>query len=315
MDAVDALLQGPRAKRAFVMRSSLEPPWCLRIEDRAPLTITAIVHGTAWACSDDQPDTPIHLEPGDVLLCRGPVPYQMSDEPDRSPQVIIGPGQRCTTADGGDLFGDLHHAVRSWGNARSGSTVVVTGTYQVAAQVTERLLDALATLSVVRHETWRNPAVELLAAEAVKDQPGQAAILDRILDVLCLMTVRACLARPEANAPGWYRAVTDPVIGPALDLIHNNPRRAWTVASLGAEVGASRAAFARRFTEAVGTPPRTYLTRWRLDLAADHLHDTAMSITDIADAVGYESPYAFSNAFKRHTGLSPTHFRNQVCRG
>ncbi len=84
MDPLAALLQGPRAQSTFVLRSSLDPPWCLRIEDGAPLTIAAVVRGSAWVKSDDGVGHPVLLESGDVLVSRGPTPYAISDAIDRS---------------------------------------------------------------------------------------------------------------------------------------------------------------------------------------------------------------------------------------
>jgi hypothetical protein len=92
---------------------------------------------------------------------------------------------------------------------------MLTGTYETASQVSQRLLSALPVLSIVRRDEWENPVLAMLADEVVRDQPGQSAILDRVLDLLCLTTVRACLTRAGAIAPGWYRATGDPVIGPA----------------------------------------------------------------------------------------------------
>jgi AraC-like DNA-binding protein len=312
VDAIAALLHGPRARGAFLLRSSMDPPWCLRIEDNAPLTIAAVVRGRAWVTIDTARDEPARLDADDVMLCRGPTPYSVSDDPSTPPQVIIGPGQVCTTIAGDKVFGDIEHSVRTWGNSPDGETLLVTGTYDTANQISQRLLSALPTLSIVRRDEWENPVLAMLDDEVARDQPGQSAILDRILDLLCLTTVRACLTRAGTTAPGWYRAMGDPVVGPALELVHNNPAQPWTVASLGAAVGASRAAFARRFAHLVGEPPLTYLTRWRLDVATDHLHNDDMTIAQIADAVGYENPFAFSNAFKRHTGLSPSRYRSQL---
>jgi AraC-like DNA-binding protein len=312
VDAVAALLTGPRARGAFVLRSSMDPPWCLRIEDEAPLTIAAVVRGGAWVMLDTAPDSPAQLDAGDVMLCRGPIPYSVADDPSTAPQVTIGPGQVCTTVGGDKAFGDIEQSVRTWGNSSDGQTLLVTGTYDTVSQVSQRLLSALPALSVVRRDEWENPVLGLLAAEVARDRPGQSAILDRVLDLLCLTTVRACLTRPGAIAPGWYRAAGHPVVGPALELMHNNPSHPWTVANLGAAVGASRAAFARRFTDLVGEPPLTYLTRWRLDVAIDHLDSDDMTIAQIASAVGYENPFAFSNAFKRHTGLSPSLYRARL---
>ena len=111
--------------------------------------------------------------------------------------------------------------------------------------------------------------MDLLAAEVAGDEPGQQVVLDRLLDLALIATLRAWFARPEADAPGWYRAHGDPLVGPPCDSSTRTRPGPWTVAGLAAATGASRAAFARRFTALVGQPPMTYLTHWRLDLAAD----------------------------------------------
>jgi hypothetical protein len=113
VDAVAALLHGPRARGAFVLRSSMDPPWCLRIEDEAPLTIAAVVRGGAWVTLDTAPDSPSQLDAGDVMLCRGPTPYSVADDPSTSALVIIGPGQVCTTVAGDKAFGDIEQSVRT----------------------------------------------------------------------------------------------------------------------------------------------------------------------------------------------------------
>jgi AraC-like DNA-binding protein len=151
--------------------------------------------------------------------------------------------------------------------------------------------------------------IPLLAAEIVKDEPGQEAVLDRLLDLLLIAVLRAWFARPEAGAPGWYRAHGDPIIGPALRLLHHNPSHPWTVAELAGETGVSRAAFARRFNELVGEPPMSFLTGWRIALAADLLREPGATVGSVAHQVGYGSPFALSTAFKRLRGMSPQAFR------
>src|ERR1700712_2394044 len=101
MDAVAGLLDGPRARGAFVLRSSMDPPWSLRIADEAPLTLIAIVHGGAWIAHDDA--APVRLGPGDVAIVLGPDPYPVADAPDTPPEAVIHPGGRCATPDGGEL--------------------------------------------------------------------------------------------------------------------------------------------------------------------------------------------------------------------
>ncbi|HYU03644.1 MAG TPA: AraC family transcriptional regulator, partial [Jatrophihabitantaceae bacterium] len=117
--------------------------------------------------------------------------------------------------------------------------------------------------------------------------------------------LRAWFAREGVKAPTWYRAHTDPTIGRALRMLHNDPAHPWTVAGLAAEVGVARATLARRFTELVGEPPLSYLTGWRLALAADLLLEPGITVSGVARQVGYGSPFTFSTAFKRNYGVSP----------
>jgi AraC-like DNA-binding protein len=143
----------------------------------------------------------------------------------------------------------------------------------------------------------------------VKDEPGQEVVLDRLLDLLLIAVLRAWFSRPEAEAPAWYRANSDPIVGRALRMLQNNPEHPWTVASLAAETGVSRAALARRFTDLVGEPPMTFLTGWRIALAADLLREPDATIGAVAQQVGYGSAFALSTAFKRVRGVSPKQHR------
>jgi AraC-like DNA-binding protein len=245
------------------------------------------------------------LRPGDVVVIRGPDPYVLADDPGTEPQVVILPGQQCVTPDGREVPLMSYMGVRTWGNSPGGSTVMLNGTYELESEVSRRLLGVLPPLLVLPSEEWESPLVGLLAEEIVKDDPGQEAVLDRLLDLLLIAVLRAWFARPDAEAPSWYRAYSDPVVGKALRLIHNDPAHPWTVAELAGEAGVSRAALARRFTELVGEPPMAFLTDWRLSLAADLLLEPGATIGSVAYQVGYGTPFALSTAFKRVRGISP----------
>jgi AraC-like DNA-binding protein len=307
MDSVAGLLDGPRARGAFVLRSMMDPPWAIRIEDEAPLTLVAMVRGEAWMRPDDAED--VELRSGDVAIIRGPDPYDVTDALGTAPQAIILPGQRCVTPDGQELTEMSHMGVRTWGNSPDGTTAMLTGTYQMRSEISQRLLGALPPLLVLRGEDWHSPLIPYLAEEVVKDEPGQEAVLDRLLDLLLIAVLRAWFARPEAQAPGWYLAHGDPVVGPALRLLQNNPSHPWTVASLAREAGVSRAALARRFNALVGEPPMAFLTEWRLTLAADLLREPGATVGSVAPQVGYGSSFALSTAFKRVRGISPQQHR------
>lgn len=312
MDALAGLLDGPRAHGAFLLRSIMNPPWSVRIQDEAPLTLVAMVHGEAWVVQDD--GTTSRVGPGDIALIRGPDPYTVADDPATPPQAVIFPGQRCGTPDGAELPQAMDLGVRTWGNDPNGSTTMLIGTYALGGEVSERLLRALPTLLVVSGDVWDNPLVSFLGEEIVKDEPGQEVVLDRLLDLLLIASLRSWLARPEADAPAWYRAQTDPVVGRALRMLHNNPAHPWTVANLAGEIGVSRAALARRFTDLVGEPPMSFLTEWRLALAADLLREPDSTIGAVARQVGYGSSFALSAAFKRVRGISPREHRVAAAR-
>jgi AraC-like DNA-binding protein len=307
MDAVAGLLDGPRARGAFLLRSTMDPPWSLRIEDEAPLTLVAIVRGSACVVGDGGEIT--WLGAGDVAIARGPEPYLVADSPDTPPQAIIHPGQRCTMPDGTELKLMDFLGTREWGNSRDGETVMLTGTYQLDGEVSRRLLRALPPLLALKSDAWETPLIDLLADEIVKDEPGQEAVLDRLLDLLLIAVLRTWFARPEAEAPGWYRAHADPIVGPALRALHSDPAHQWTVAELADGAGVSRAALARRFNDLVGEPPMSFLTGWRIALAADLLREPGATVGSVAPQVGYGSAFALSTAFKRLRGVSPRQYR------
>src|SRR4051812_20826342 len=148
MDAVAGLLDGPRARGAFLLRSTMDPPWSLRIEDEAPLTLVAIVRGSA--CVIPEGDEPTWLGAGDVLVTRGLTPYVVADSPATAPQAVILPGGRCTSPDGVELKLMDFLGTRNWGNSADGETVMLTGTYELEGEVSGRLLRVLPPQLVLR---------------------------------------------------------------------------------------------------------------------------------------------------------------------
>ncbi|WP_084297899.1 AraC family transcriptional regulator [Actinoplanes friuliensis] len=309
MDTLTGLLDGPRARGAFLLRSILNPPWCLRIQDEAPLSLVTLVRGSAWIIPDD--DEPTLLHPGDVAILRGPDAYALSDAPATPVQVVIHPGQRCTTVEGEEQRDLVDLGVRTWGGSLDGETVMLSGTYQLHSEVSRRLLDALPALLIRPAGTGDRTLVDLLEKEMTGTSTAQELVLDRILDLLLVSVLRAWLDSTDPGVPGWHQAQSDPVVGPALRMLHDDPARAWTVADLAVEAGVSRASLARRFTELVGEPPMAYLTRWRLTLAADLLRTADATIGGVARRVGYGSSFALSTAFKRERGVSPQEYRRR----
>ena len=305
---LSTLLEDVRPRGALFDRSFMRPPWSLRFDEQAPLTLATLLEGDGWITPDGGIAVPMHA--GDVAVVVGPGPYTISSAPALAPRVIVHRGDDCTTPDGRavDEVPDL------WcrpGDGAASTAALLTGTYQVEGSVCDRVLRGLPPTLVVPSAALPFPTVDTIVAELGRSRSGRQAVLDRLLDLLLVSTLREWLDQPGSDPPPWHRARSDAVVGPALDLMHDQPARPWTVGALAAEVNVSRATFARRFTHLVGEPPMAYLTCWRLCLAADLLRQTDATVEAIARRVGYANGYALSVAFTRVHGIRPTDHRRR----
>jgi AraC-like DNA-binding protein len=149
----------------------------------------------------------------------------------------------------------------------------------------------------------------LLAAfgdEATADLPGRSLVLDRLLELVLIEALRYRPSDIGGSRSSLLSGLADTRIGNALRIMHADTKRSWTLAALAREVGMSRSAFASRFLQLVGVPPIEYLSTWRMRLAKSALTSSKVPMIDIAEIAGYQSVSAFSTAFKRETGISPT---------
>ncbi|WP_432560868.1 cupin domain-containing protein [Kineococcus sp. SYSU DK003] len=305
MDPFGELFRGVRAHGSLFGRSTLTPPWSLLFVDGAPLTLCTVLTGSGWIVAEGRP--PEHLGTGEVVLVRGPAPFSFVDEVGTAAEPVEC-GQDCAVP---ELGGTRYRL--GWDDgpgAATGTTTLVTGAYPVRGEIGRRLLDALPDVVRVDAGGAAGPVRDLLAAEVAVDAPGQQVVLDRLLDWMLVCALREWFDRPGGRPPAWWAAHRDPVVGHALRLLHAEPAAPWTVSSLAARAGVSRATLAKRFTDLVGEPPLTYLTRWRMSLAADLLTGGGSpTIADVARAVGYSDPFGFSAAFKRVRGATPSDVR------
>lgn len=156
------------------------------------------------------------------------------------------------------------------------------------------------------------------SVEYAMQETGQAAgpprtanvIATRLPELVVIEVLKSHLATLPALRDGWFAALRDPVVAPALALLHSAPGRRWTVSEIAAEVAVSRSVLDERFREVLGRSPIRYLAEWRMHLAEELLATTDATVFAIARRVGYESEEAFSRAFKRARGASPTHWRS-----
>jgi AraC-like DNA-binding protein len=147
------------------------------------------------------------------------------------------------------------------------------------------------------------------ALEASAGNTDDSPLAMRLPELLLMEVLRLHLATAPATDRGWVAALRDPVLGPAMALMHRAPERRWTVADLAAEVATSRSVLDDRFRRTLGRSPIRYLTEWRMHVAEELLATTDVGVGAVSRRVGYDSEEAFSRAFKRAHGQSPSHWR------
>ena len=311
MDPLTQLLDGPQARRAFLLRAVMQAPWRLQVQDEAALTLVLVSGAPVTLESAGRQLT---LLTGDTALIRGGAPYVISDPSGATDRAtaVIHPGQRCTGPDGEELDVLFHRGLRSWGNApdpeRCDHTLLI-GTYESPGEVGRLAVDALPAVAVVPVGRTDRALTQILHREVLSHGPAQSTLLDRLLDAVLIDTIRTWLQDNPSAEPGWLSGQQDPAISLVLGLIHDHPERPWTLDQLARSAAVSRAGLAARFRHQVGVPPITYLTRWRLARAADLLADPSSTIARIATQVGYSSPFSLSTAFKNRYGTSPHRYR------
>jgi AraC-like DNA-binding protein len=161
---------------------------------------------------------------------------------------------------------------------------------------------------------WLENTIRFSVSRAGSASLGGEAVLSKLSEVLFVETIRRYIAQLPAEETGWLAGARDPDVGRALALLHAAPEKPWTIAMLTHEIGISRSVLAERFRYYLNEPPMSYLTRWRMLLAARMLRSGNQGVADIAADVGYESEAAFNRAFKRHFNVPPARFRGAARR-
>jgi AraC-like DNA-binding protein len=149
----------------------------------------------------------------------------------------------------------------------------------------------------------------LMTEELKQPQPESDKLIAHLLDLVFIYAIREWFGESASNKMEWVVAQKNRSLEKALTLIHAEPGSPWTLKDLSKQVGLSRAAFSRRFSHELGESPSAYLKNYRMRIAAHTLLTSDTSVKEIAQAIGYESGFAFSSAFKRKNGMSPSEFR------
>lgn len=297
-NAIGEALRYVKMAGIFYCPSELTEPWGLELPPMADCVWFHAV--TSGECTIEVDGDTRTVAPGDVVLIpHGSGHRAWGREPAPTPIVFDLPH---------DYYSDEYAILRHGGGGREAR--VVCGGIRLEHPAARHLIDALPAIihteaSQSTRADWMRATLELLAEETRHARPGGEAVISRLCDIVVIQSIRAWIERDPAAQTGWLGALSDPQIGRAISCIHASPETNWSVASLAAEAGMSRSAFAGRFSDLVGEPSMSYVTRWRMQVALDLLRSGDQSTAAVAAAIGYDSEASFSRAFKRVMGTTP----------
>jgi AraC-like DNA-binding protein len=299
VDPLNEALHFLRMRGTFYCRSEFTAPWALelpRLEDC--LMFHVVTSGPCWLEVEGAAHRSLH--PGDLALVPHGEGHRLSSEPFVPAAKLFDLPRELVS----ERYEILQHG---GGGAATGVVCAAVRFDHPAAHRLVKLLPRVIVVeaSALPHGDWLQSTLRVMAAEAGELRPGGETVVTRLADILVIQAIRFWIAQDPAAQTGWLGALHDKQIGRAMALIHREPARAWTVASLADEVAMSRSAFAARFTELVGEPVMHYLARWRMHVALTWLREDDSPLGNLASRLGYQSEAAFSRAFKRFIGVAP----------
>ncbi|MFL6448190.1 MAG: AraC family transcriptional regulator [Bryobacteraceae bacterium] len=300
MDPITDIFTAMRVESVMYGRIELTAPWGLRFERGDYACFGTLARGNGWLTVEGL-EQPIPLAGGDCfcLFAQGQV-QTLGDHP----QTLSSDMQDVARTKCGNV-------IRFGGGGVP--TTIIGGRFTFDRANSKPLTDLLPQFILVGNERARSlplhQTLQLFAAEAAESSVGSDLVLKRLADIFLLQIIREHISSSACRKAGWLRALSDARIGAALRSMHQRVEDPWTVAELASAAGMSRSAFALRFRQIVGETPLEYLTRWRIYKAALLLRDGNKKLTEVANAVGYDSDGSFNKTFKRIVGLAPGEYR------
>ncbi|HET7849735.1 MAG TPA: AraC family transcriptional regulator [Pseudolabrys sp.] len=269
-----------------------------------------ITRGSCWiSIVDGAPFEPVQLQEGDIAVIPHGEPHVVSSAPGMRSEPDTASHRR--PKDDSDLPFKLRTGAESPIDAH-----LICGFFTCDVRPFNPLIEALPRfMRIGRNTSAATDALiahflRLASVENAGKRAGAQSVLNKLSELLFIEAIRTFMDRLTSTNTGWLSGLRDPLVGRALALLHAEPARPWTLEELAAEAGASRSALVGRFTQLMGYPPMQYLTRWRMQLAARRLSERGVKVAAVAQEIGYESEAAFSRAFKKFSGRSPSEWRS-----
>ena len=299
MDMLAEVLDRVRLGGTLLFHFELGHPWNLALPARPYALFHYLSRGEATVVLEQGRE--LRLTEGDLVVITRGEPHLIYSDRRTKPFPIVDL----------DRTSERLSVVRHGGNAPPLSTMIC-GNFTVSRPLRGGVLELLPPVILLKptaDNEWLGAILRRMVSESALERPGQRVALSRLTEIVFVEVLRCWIGSLRPGEGGWLGAMADPHIGPALQLIHEEPARPWTLRDLGQRVGLGRSAFSARFTKLVGQPMHGYLVARRMAEAAFQLETSDDGIERIATLVGYETAAAFSKLFHRHYGQSPGRYR------
>jgi AraC-like DNA-binding protein len=300
-DPLSDILQLTKAESLVTGGITAGGPWAIRFPAPSSIKFFAVLKGLCWVRIDGEAE-PIRFDTGDVGLITARRAFVLASDP------------ALPAVDAMELFRCAATSTPQIGNgqdfAHIGGHVLLD---DASGELLARALPPwIHVRAATRQATAFRGLLEQLVEEQGDERPGGRLASAQLAQLLFIQILRAHMQADAAKPASWLRAMCDRRVSPALSLMHDDPARDWHLEELAEACAMSRTTFTLRFKAAAGCAPLTYLAEWRISLAKQALREGTSTVAVIAEAVGYTSESAFSNAFKRMTGQSPRSYRQSV---
>lgn len=321
-DALSDVIRSIRLKSAVFFDVTAASPWVAESRSGQALARTLmlaaghaaahlidyhfVTRGECWVAPADHSWRPVRLGVGDIVAFPRGDPHLLSGSPEltgaRPAPIPASTGTECS----------MQVRIFVGDGAKGVSAQLICGFLACDVRPFNPLVGSLPPFLHVRaaeSDRWVECFAACVRTETAHRRAGSASMLAKLGELMFVDLVRRHIETLPAGDHNWLAGLRDRQVGRAFALIHADPAGAWTLDELARQVGASRSSFAGRFSRYAGMPPMQYLKKWRMQLASSMLVETAATVSQVAGRVGYDSEEAFSRAFKRIVGISPSHWR------
>ncbi|MCZ6839039.1 MAG: AraC family transcriptional regulator [Alphaproteobacteria bacterium] len=299
-DILSDILRLIRLKGCVYFARDFWSPWAMQMEGGAVAQFHVVLRGQ---CVIESKGRKWIGAPGDVFLFPRGQTHTIADE------------QYRTAVRGQDFMQSLETNDPLFAEGEE-LTQLICGHYEYRTNTGHPLIEELpAVIHIKSFESYSpetiNSVLPALIRELKNDRPGAAVVVEKLAEIFLVQVLRAHYEQGK-SAEGFLAAMFDKRLTRALRMIHSNYREGLTLDDLAAAAGMSRSAFALQFKSTMGVAPVAYLANWRMCQANDILQLGDVTLSQVADRVGYQSDVSFSRAFKRQFGKSPSAVRQQA---